>query len=584
MCHLTCVIWNDSHEPPGSLHAWDASVRSSRHVVVGYNAWPRHEASSSTGDVVRPVSILSSRGNCHLGACNMYPGNTASNMFDFKMIFRNTGALAKRIEVLEARQRARPGPIGSGAPVGVLTGHGIIAAAARPPSGHALQHGRGARQRCSATGLGVLLLSPGARQCCCPTAERPVATQQERVCCLPQPCGGQPDAPPPRRMQSPSGACACSAPSASEVTRARRPGTQGRSRSRSAACTACRRPATAAGRVRILTSSRLSPACLRLAALCKKHSPRISAGAAGGDGSAARPAATDAAPAPGAAGTWGAPDAASARLQGGQGGHGAERGDPERRLRAEGARLGARSPATRRPPPPAASEPYAVWSRAAMRPAAPRQAAPRPRQGYASGARATRRARAAARPRPGRGRCLPYWATYARPCLRGGRRRARAPRGPGLATRPAAQPARRQALPRRPCLARPRGRAMLRAVGKQVRAQAMPGWVVARGGGARRAAGGPHGQALPVARGPRGVPGADAAPVGRGGLGCCGGGACRARCAGDGARPGRPQAAPAAAQPRPGWSGGGAGSAGSAGLAAGAAGASAAPFVPCRIH
>ena len=332
MCHLTCVIWNDSHEPPGSLHAWDASVRSSRHVVVGYNAWPRHEASSSTGDVVRPVSILSSRGNCHLGACNMYPGNTASNMFDFKMIFRNTGALAKRIEVLEARQRARPGPIGSGAPVGVLTGHGIIAAAARPPSGHALQHGRGARQRCSATGLGVLLLSPGARQCCCPTAERPVATQQERVCCLPQPCGGQPDAPPPRRMQSPSGACACSAPSASEVTRARRPGTQGRSRSRSAACTACRRPATAAGRVRILTSSRLSPACLRLAALCKKHSPRISAGAAGGDGSAARPAATDAAPAPGAAGTWGAPDAASARLQGGQGGHGAERGDPERRL------------------------------------------------------------------------------------------------------------------------------------------------------------------------------------------------------------------------------------------------------------
>jgi len=227
-------------------------------------------------------------------------------------------------------------------------------------------------------------------------------------------------------MQSPSGACACSAPSASEVTRAQRPGTQGRSRSRSAACGACRRPATAAGRVRILTSSRLCPACLRLAALCKPHSPRISAGAEGGDGSAARTAATDAAPAPGAAGTWGAPDAASARLQGGQGGHGAERGDPERRLRAEGARLGARSPATRRPPPPAASEPYAVWSRAAMRPAAPRQAAPRPRQGYASGARATRRARAAARARPGRGRCLPYWATYARPCLRGGRRRARA--------------------------------------------------------------------------------------------------------------------------------------------------------------
>jgi len=162
------------------------------------------------------------------------------------------------------------------------------------------------------------------------------------------------------------------------VTRAQRPGTQGRSRSRSAACGACRRPATAAGRVRILTSSRLCPACLRLAALCKPHSPRISAGAEGGDGSAARTAATDAAPAPGAAGTWGAPDAASARLQGGQGGHGAERGDPERRLRAEGARLGARSPATRRPPPPAASEPYAEPRGDAPGGAAPGSPAPAP--------------------------------------------------------------------------------------------------------------------------------------------------------------------------------------------------------------
>ncbi len=94
--------------------------------------------------------------------------------------------LTTTVKLQDARLRARPASIGSSVPVSVLTGRSTIAVATRLPSGHLLQRGRDARQRCSGLGPGGVLLSSGAPHCCCPTAERLAARLALRVCCLSQ--------------------------------------------------------------------------------------------------------------------------------------------------------------------------------------------------------------------------------------------------------------------------------------------------------------------------------------------------------------------------------------------------------------